>query len=148
MSLILNNLPDKTILVNTIKLAALHFHNSDFHKIIWQNFIRTNQIHSSCWYLGFRNGLTVTSWKTAEWVKKRLIFGPNVAVFIPEACFRFCQHLSISGVLIGCFLLNPPVIGQFDELLVLSVLCLRQGLHLARPSHPGLSTILLTCLTL
>jgi len=53
-----------------------------------------------------------------------------VAVFIPEACFRFCQHLSISGVLIGYFLLNPSVIGQSDELLELSVLCLCQSLSL------------------
>jgi len=37
---------------------------------------------------------------------KRLTFSPNMAVFILDGCPRVGQHLFISGVLIGYYLLN------------------------------------------
>jgi len=99
-----------------------------------------------CWRLGFLNGLTATPGPRQS-ESKRLIFCPNVAVFIPEACFRFCHHLFISGVLIGCFLLNPPVIGPFDKLLVLSVLCLFQGFSLVNFSSCSFCAFPVMCIS-
>jgi len=60
---------------------------------------------------------------------KRLTFSRNVAVFILDGCSRVGQLLFILCVPIGCFLLNPPVIGWFRNLLEPSGACRCLGFH-------------------
>jgi len=60
---------------------------------------------------------------------KKTDFCPNVAVFMLDGCSRVGHLLLILRVPIGCFLLNPQVIGWFQKLLELSGVGWCLGFH-------------------